>query len=82
MIGKLLAIIEFMLIRPVRNYKTTEHISKNDVLRIHSAKCTSFCINLDLHGVIVLLKLSAERAYPALPLPPPRNYDSGIELPF
>lgn len=32
MIGKLLTIIEFMLIRPVGNYKTIEHISKNDVI--------------------------------------------------
>lgn len=30
-IGKLLTIIEFMLIRPAGNYKTIEHISKNDV---------------------------------------------------
>lgn len=36
MIGKLLTIIEFMLIRPVGNYKTIEHISKNDVIGIYA----------------------------------------------
>lgn len=36
MIGKLLTIIEFMLIRPVGNYKTIEHISKNDVIGMYT----------------------------------------------
>lgn len=36
MIGKLLTIIEFMLIRPVGNSKTIEHISKNDVIGMYA----------------------------------------------
>lgn len=36
MIGKLLTIIEFILIIPVGNYKTIEHISTNDIIGMYA----------------------------------------------
>lgn len=70
MIGKLLTIIEFMLIRPVRNYKTIEHISTSDVLEIHSAKCTSFGVKLDTRYYRAAETLSWEST-PHIPPPHP-----------
>lgn len=84
MIGKLLNITEFILIIPVGNYKTIEHISKNDIIGMYAlCKMHKILYQAGHIGYCNAAEtLSTPHPAPPPPTPLPYNYDSGIEFPF